>query len=837
MSQEKNREEKNRTEKFADEALLIRPSGQPPLTSLDQLQYNNYNSPAAPEEGFNVRELWRKIRKRKWLIITIVLIATTVVSIESFRTKSIYRATTKVALNRDSNAVVKLGDAILGIDDSERIKTDLLLLQTYPLLEEVVVRLKLDQNPRFLDVGERKTVIEAVGSIVSRLKGSENGGEPTPTPAVNPEDVGQLQQTARSREESDRLAPYVGTLMGYMMVDQIPETSAIQITFTHTDPEMAAQVANSVAQVFIDYSFNSKTSKFNKSATWLDQMTRKLLSQVQQAEQELANYGQANNFYNTDEKSTLVGDKLTNLYGQALKAETDRIIKQSLMEEVKQGRLSQLPEAFSDARSGQLKAKLGELQIQAAQLSARFGPENPKVIEVERQSAELQQLLNDSSKNLEGKLQADFERSQRDEGLVKASLEKAKSEAIQQNQAAIKFNILKQNVDTAKSLYNDFLQKTNQANISLMEQNNDLRIIEPARMGGLVGPQRTKAIGMGLLLSLITGVGLALLLEYLDNTVKSVEDVSRATQLPTLALIPSMNVAAVRAIGNRKRASQKAITGTASMQEMGQEMGQEKQGKEQERGEEKSSEKVVGIAPRTMHPQGNKVATLESLSSIVEAYRMLRTSVLLSTAGTPPKTILVTSSQPGEGKTTTAVNTAISMAQLGSSILIIDADLRRPAVHKTFKLPNTRGITNYLSSKTPIENLIIKLPIPNLSVLPCGPIPPNPAELISSDRMKDLLRLLGERYDHIIIDSPPLISVTDPVILSTMVDGSILVVHSGRSTRDLVRRARQELNSVGAKVFGVVLNNVDIKKEGYDDYYYYRYYSSYGEGQRGASAG
>jgi polysaccharide biosynthesis transport protein len=350
-------------------------------------------------------------------------------------------------------------------------------------------------------------------------------------------------------------------------------------------------------------------------------------------------------------------------------------------------------------------------------------------------------------------------------------------------------------------------------------------------MGVPIGPQRMRAIGMGFLLSLVAGVGLALLLEYLDNTVKSVEDVSRATQLPTLALIPSMNADAVRAIGARKRAQQKVIAGAVSMQSSGQASGQAAG----QAGKPEAA--VAGIAPRSMQAHNdNQVATLESLSSIVEAYRMLRTSVLLSTAGTPPKTILVTSSQPGEGKTTTAVNTAISMAQLGSSVLVIDADLRRPAVHKTFKVPNTRGITNYLSSKAAIENLIVKLPIPNLSLLPCGPIPPNPAELISSDRMKDLLRLLGERYDHIIIDSPPLISVTDPVILSTMVDGSILVVHSGRSTRDLVRRARQELNSVGAKVFGVVLNNVNIKKEGYDDYYYYRYYSSYGEGQRGAKA-
>lgn len=828
MSEEKNREEIIKPEKPVDEALLIRPSGQAPLTSLDQLSYNYYNNGNTPAEGFNLRDIWRKIRKRKWMIVTIAFIVTTIVAVESYRTKSLYRATCKIAVNRDNATIVKFGNAVLETDASDRIKTDLLLLSTHPLLEEVVVRLKLDQNPKFLDVGSRKGVVDAVSSIVARVKGAPEAPAADKTPLFSDLGSMRLQETTRTAEESERLSPYVETLKRCMQVDQIPETSAIQITFTHTDPALAAQVANSVAQVFIDYSYDNKTAKFSKSATWLDETTRKLLAQMQKAEQELANYGQANNFFSTDDKSNFVGDKLANLYSQALKTETDRIIKQSLMEEVGQGRVTQLPEAFADVRSTQLQAKLGELQIQEAQLSARFGPENPKVIEVKRQYEELQQLILESTKKLENKLKADYERSLRDERLVKESLEKARAEAIQQNQASIRLNILKQNVETARTLYNDFLQKTNQANIQLAEQNKDLRIIEPARLGFQIGPQRMRTIGMGLLLSLMAGIGLAFLLEYLDNTIKSVEDVAQATQLPTLAMIPSMDAAAVRSVGNGRKS--KALHSRISVEE-------QKPQLEEKNLEVKKADSVGGLAARSLHPQGNRVATLESLSQIVEAYRMLRTSVLLSTAGTPPKTILVTSSQPGEGKTTTAVNTAISLAQLGSSILLIDADLRRPAVHKAFKIHAQRGITNYLSSHTPIEDLIIKLPIPNLSLLPCGPIPPNPAELISSDRMKDLLRQMSGKFDHIVIDSPPLISVTDPVILSTLVDGTIMVVHAGRSTRDLVRRARQELSGVGSKVFGVVLNNVNIRKEGYDDYYYYRYNSNYsGEGQRGTSA-
>jgi capsular exopolysaccharide synthesis family protein len=810
-------EDKNKIDKLNDEAMLIRPSGAPAINSLDQLSYNYYN-PSGGGESFNIREIWRKIRKRKWLVIVIALIATTIVTIESFRTKSIYQATAKVAINKE-NTSLKMGDLVFQTDDTDRIKTELLLLQTYPLLEDVVVRLRLDQNPKFLDVGGRRTVVDAVKTIFSRASQPVNKEKEEASTLLDTLLIEQGVEVSRTQTESERLAPYVATLKNYLSVGQIPETRAIEIRFSHTDPVVASSVSNGVARVFIENSFRNKTDKFNTSANWLDRTTRGLLARVQQAEQALANYSSSNNFFTTDEKDSLTVAKLADIYGKSIKAESDRILKQSVYDEVKQGRVSQLPESFSDGRTAAYQTELSKLLLKEAELNARFGPENPKVIEIQKQKDELQTLLTGSTKNLEDKLKADYERAAREETLIKESLEKAKVEAIQQNQAAIQFNILKQNVDTAKALYNDFLQKTNQANIERADQYNDLKIIEPSRVPGApVGPNRLRSILMGLVLSLFAGIGLALFIEYLDNTVKSIEDVVRVTQLPTLALIPAMNAQSMRALNAKKKA--------------------EMQGQQEKRTTSGKLADIAGLAPRGLHPQGNRLATLDGLSSVVEAYRMLRTSVLLSTAGNPPRTILVTSSQPGEGKTTTAVNTAISLAQLGASVLLIDSDLRRPAVHKTFRLPHTRGLSSYLSGSGKIEDLIIKLSIPNLSVLTSGPIPPNPAELISSERMKDLLRALCEKYDHIIIDSPPLISVTDPVILSTMVDGSILVVQAGRSTRDMVRRARQELNGVGAKVFGVVLNNVDVKREGYDEYYYQRYYSSYGEQQqKGASVG
>jgi capsular exopolysaccharide synthesis family protein len=562
----------------------------------------------------------------------------------------------------------------------------------------------------------------------------------------------------------------------------------LNVTFTHTDAALAADIVDNVAQVFIRRSFENKTEKYTNASEWLDRSTRELLARVQESEQKLANYSRDHNIYSMEGKETLATDKLSRLHDQATRAQTDRILKQSLYEEVKAGRVAQLPDAFSDPKTAELQRKLGELATQYSQLDVTYGPKNPKVIEVKQQMAAIQQQIDGSRGSLEEKLKADYERAVRDEASLLAALNVAKAEAAQQNQAAIQFNILKQDVETTKSLYTDFLQKTNQAKIQEHEQHNNMKMIDPPQVPGApIGPNRFRTILIGFLVSLVAGVGLVFFLEYLDNTVKTIEDVSRYTQLPALSVIP--------AISGRKP---KLLVGG------------------------NNRKKKAPAELRLGNGNGLKsdhLTMLDSRSSVAEAYRVLRTSVLLSSVDRPPKLILITSGQPGEGKTTTVVNTAISLAQLGSSVLIIDCDLRKPSAHKVLGVEHGQGLSSYLSRNIDIHDVIYKLPIANLSLLPCGPIPPNPSEMISSTKMKQMLLTLSETYDHIIIDSPPLLKVTDPVILSTMVDGVILVVHGGKSTRDVVRRTRQELAVAGARIFGVVLNNVDANHEGYDSYY------------------
>ena len=762
-----------------------------------------YGDGEGKEEGkIHLRELWRTVRKRKWLILTIVFVISTLVTIEMYRTKNTYQATAMIEVGKDNSSVARSG--ALYIDDYDpfymvTIKTKMLMIQSRSLLEEVVIEKRLERNPKFLEIGEKKSIWEALKTIGGKFGSSDSDADRGEQAAI-------VETTLDPDEERELRESCIKLLQANLSVEPIRETKALRLSYTHTDSKLASEICNAIAEAFLKRNFETKTQKFTDTKEFLEESTRKLKARLEKAEKDLADYTRDHNFFSTDGKeTTLTTAQLSEMHNQLMRAEADRRTKQNIYEEVKKGNVKDMPAEFADLvyksapKIGALQREMEELETDYAALSDKYGPDHPKISENQKKRKKVGDQLAAATRSLEEKIRTDYERAERDEQMIKTRLGQARGEAIQQNQDAIQLNILKQEVETAKALYQDFLQKSNQAEVQVKEQSNNLHVIEPApEKAPMVGPRRMFTILAAVMLSLAAGVGLAFFLDYLDNTIKTVEDVSRYTQLPALSVIPAGSLNMPRRLSGK---SKKAVAGRAK----------------------------EAIAPAT-----SQLAALDTRSSAAEAYRVLRTSVLLSAAGQPPKRILITSGQPGEGKTTTVINTAISLAQLGSSVLVIDCDLRRPTTHKVLGVDHLQGLSTYLSRDIDIDEVIQKLQIANLSLLPCGPIPPNPAELIASDRMKALLDMLSERYDHILIDSPPLINVTDPVILSTMVDGVILVVHGGKSTRDVVRRARQELSSVGAKIFGVVLNNVDLKREGYDNYYYYRYYSGYGQENTGS---
>ena len=443
------------------------------------------------------------------------------------------------------------------------------------------------------------------------------------------------------------------------------------------------------------------------------------------------------------------------------------------------------PEVQKNESVMKIRDKLTELQSQRAALLQTYTTEWPDVKKLDAQIKPLEQALEAAKRQILASMESRYKAAEATEKSLAQAYSQAHGVSTAQIQHELELAAMTQNLTSDEQYLNTLNQKERELKATGTDKGTNVSVVSYSRLPHEpVGPQRTRNILVALALAFLAGIGLAFLLDFLDDTVKSLDDVDRYIHLPTLALIPAAR-----------------------------------------------SEKRLREGDAPAAGASTALAMVEDVRShVAESYRHLRTSLLLSSAGQAPKTILVTSSQPSEGKTTTAINTAFMLAQTGAEVLIIDCDLRRPRLHSNFNISNVRGLTNHLSGELPLDEVIQPFDKqPNLKLLPSGPIPPNPAELLGSEQMRQLLTSLGERFAHIIVDSPPAVSFTDASILSTFVDGVILVIHSGRSSRAVVRRAKQQLLDVGAHIFGIVLNNVKLDTHGYYyGGYYGRYYYKYG---------
>ena len=516
----------------------------------------------------------------------------------------------------------------------------------------------------------------------------------------------------------------------------------------------------------------------------------------------------------TSGEQTIVIDRLSGLNKNLLDAENKRKNAEAEYFSIKDSpeRINSLAEAES-ARyiterensvltlRNDTQKKIADLQANKAKLLEEFKERAPEIIEVDRQIASLEDSLNrvveKNNKDLQGyrdrtskvlidNLRTQYLRAKEQEDKVRAAFDAQYNEAQGQNTGAVLLKLLEQNIETNKGFLDNLRKQQSSNDVASKGSDNNISVasfaIPPETP---VSPKRLTTVMAALFLSALFGMGLALFLEYLDDTIRTTEEIETFLQLPALAAIPTIDSMPKRKL---------LLVGANGEEE-----------------EDKANSELLIYA--------------DSRSSLAEAYRQLRTSILLSTAGHPPKSLLITSSLPSEGKTTTATNTAISLAQTGAKVLIIDADMRRPRLHSVFNIDNGQGLSSLLSSEFTDADILRIVKVDDrtkLNLLTSGPIPPNPAELIGSEQMVRLLKMLQNHYTHVVVDSPPIASFTDGVLIASMVDGVILVVHSGESSRQVVRRTRQLLQDVGAKILGVVLNRVNLNSQ--DNYYYYQSY-------------
>jgi capsular exopolysaccharide synthesis family protein len=765
-----------------------------PLSDINQVR--SYG-PAASEPN-QLRDYLFVVLKRKWLIISLCLVVTSLVAVQMFRQPSIYEAEATIRIEQRTQNVLQTKDFVLNAQpDANFWGTQIKLLQSPALARQVALSLDLQHNPNFFGSQAQGGIFTALRRMVSGEK------KPAAQPAVAPGGLSvigeaQLKDEPLSPEELSALEPYEDAIIGAEKVEGIVGTNLFTIKYRHTDPEMAQKVSNALAEVFRANNVERTTQNSTKAEELLMREIAAYQEKIRHDTEALFNYAREKGLPPTmDSALNVEGQRLADISRQLLEAENLRKNAQAVYLSAKNSSDPfSIPEVRKSDRIANIQTRISQLKQTKAALEVTYTKEWPEVKKIEASVKRLEDELQKEADESILMLKQQYESALHHENSVREMYNKQRGTTDQQTRDQIEMAAYTQRLETNKQYLNTLLQKQREVQIAQGDKGSEVRIENYSRVPrSPVGPARLRNVMIALVLSLVAGIGLAFLLDFLDDTVKSLDDVDRYIHLPALAMIPA----------SRGGANLKGLP-----------------------------------RPNTGPPESTALALIDDVRSpIAESYRHLRTSLLLSSAGQPPKTILVTSSQPSEGKTTTAINTAFMLAQTGVEVLIIDCDLRRPRLHSQFEVANSKGLTTWLSGEKDLDNLLQTFAkTPNLKILTSGPVPPNPAELLGSEEMRRLLGLLSERFAHIIIDSPPAISFTDASILSTMVDGVMLVVHGGRSSRAVVRRAKQQLLDVGAHIFGVVLNNVKLETQ---DYYYSGYYSNYysteTDGGQGASAG
>lgn len=820
-----------------DERLLPVPKEKEQATSMQtepQQDYPPSYSPMYDDDGIadkrSIREYFNVVYKRLPYILALTILATAATAFYMYRLPSIYMARTEMIIEPkkpkgfDSNSVnINFGN------DQVYYNTQLKLLKNAELMKTVVVELGLHKKENLLSGSKR--------GVLTTIKSMFTGGEVKKTPVdvlpiiesseIDTDSPSRKRNlTKKERENMDR---YAGYFAGKLSVEQIPNTNIVTITVTDQNPDLSAKVSNAIAKIFmkqdIDLATGGAKKRYNELVEREDSLRKNIALKEKQYLASMNNSGLPLG----ENSSELASGILSRLSSQLLEAVDER---RKLEASYNAAVRAKNPYGLSDAQGNDVAKEIRgrdfdadtriqdqvnkfdnsikEKEAELARLKVKYMPEYYKVKEAQQEletikrskaafikesetkrktdTAKLEkQVGDDIRKGLGARLRSARKR----ENQILASYEKELNKANQQGQSQTKLTTLKREIDGNRDMLDGVLKQQKETEMALSSSRPDnIKISSEAQTPGApIGPQRTRNIMIAFLAALVGGVGLSFLLDYLDDSIRSSDDIGRHVGLPTLALIPHHN--------NFEKRSLKSLTGTTQ---------------------------------RTGANASALIALEDNRSAMAEAYRHLRTSLLFSSAGKPPETILVTSSQPSEGKTTTAINTAITLAQSGADVVIVDCDLRRPRLHSHFNLENTHGLTNYLSGERDTDNLLKPFPnLPKLKIITSGPIPPNPAELLSSNEMKHLLQFLRGNFDHVVIDSPPAISFTDAAILSTIVDGVVLVAMAGKSSMHLMRRFKQRLGNIGARIYGVVLNGIKPNSVEYGYYgygYTYNYYEN-----------
>jgi len=742
---------------------------------------------------------WRILLKRKWIVLTFLLVVVTATAILSFTATPIYRATATILIENPQPEYMSIQDLFssrqYGYQD-RFFNTQLELLRSRGLGERVVKRMDLANRPEFSEkLGGSPSILGTLKNFVT-LRWLR--GRPKPAEEIELNDPEALQA---------RNAVLASQVIGRVMTAIVQGTGLVQISYRSSNPKLAQEIVNTLVEEFYGYSIESRYEATKQASDFLTEQIAQLRSDLEVKQRELQRYGQQKNLmFLSNQEDTAVGE-FSNLYNAYLQAQIKRVNKETVLRELRGLNLDALstPTRISNASVSGLLADYLKTKIEYDEKLKFYQESYPEMqrlkSRLDTQKAQLQVEIRNALEAADSEYRA----AVKEEGTLKAMMDQQKLEVVESSSNKVRYNVLKAEVDGAQGLLSFLQSKQQETQVSARvagQRTSDIRIIDKALLPRRpVSPNVMKNILMSLMWGLFLGLGLAFAVEFMDTSLKSPEDVEKLTGLSALGLIPSY-------AGGAKSSYLHYYS----------------YGKPQKTSQQGSDKQPASIELINHHDPNLAVS---------EAYRTIRTSILFSqTDRSGGKILSFTSAFPQEGKTTTAVNVAVSFAQLEEKTLLMDCDLRKPRIHKIFKVRNTVGLSNILTGRVQPREAIQSTMVDSLRILPCGPIPPNPAELLNSARMRELLEALRSTFSHIIIDTPPMLFVSDAAIMGSLSDSTVIVLRPEKAYRKPFLKMLTELDKAKAHIVGVIFNDVNIRRNTYyADHYRYHYRYSYGERQ------
>jgi succinoglycan biosynthesis transport protein ExoP len=683
-------------------------------------------------------------KKYVWLVLVCALLGIGVGYLENRTSPNEYRAIANIEITQDTADQFRVDTTASydgGYIDVTKLDTEIAILKSSTLAMKTIQSLRLDQNKDFLPLGSKY--------------------------------VWDLSKIG------DRHA-LVGIFESGLAAERYGHTNILNLSFTARNPELAAVICNTLIDNYVQHNFAENYAATQEVSAWLEQQLGDLKRRLQLSQAHMLSVQRDIGLVGIDQTQSIVLSRLVDISHDVTQAESQRLVAQARLITLESAPPDVLATLSGDAVLMGLKERLTSLQAEYANLSAKYGAKNPRLLEIRSEMEEVERGMKAEQGTVLARAQQEVNAAKQNQDALQRRLDQEKSTAYMGNSKAVEYSLARREYEANRSLYDGLQQRLQEAGIIAGLHSTNIRRIDPADAPDFPSsPRKSVNLTLGLLGGLSFGLALSFVIGALDTNIKTIYDIEERLGLPMLGVVPQVDTKLL------------------------------------------SPETFVRDATSTLPGAWSRLA---------EAYRSVRTTILLSRAGTPPQVILISSAKPSEGKTSISTLEAIVFALNGSRVLLIDSDLRRPSVHLRFKISNKIGLTSVLTGKSTLQEAVTSIPaVPSLHLLPAGPIAPMPAELLGSLQMQRLVEGLRANYDFILIDTPPVLTVTDAAVLVSISDGVVLVLRYGQASRNVVARASEILLRSGAHLLGVVLNAVDLQSSDYAEYYgraYNDYYAS-----------